>query len=167
MVPLGQAFSHIRQATHFTTSASLRFIIKRPRCRLATCNVVLRFSGYCSVTFLVKYSRNVTPSPVTRDLTPPRISPKYDLLFSSIFFHFLIPYLIYQPNATMIVINTKLSKESGIKYFHSKLRIWSTRRRGNVHLIQSKTQTSKTINTNMNRHPTTQKDSSCKTSNDK
>ena len=48
---------------------------------------------------------------------------------------------MYQPKATTIVMITRLSKDRGIRYFHSNFNIWSMRRRGNVQRIHMSTQT--------------------------
>ena len=44
-----------------------------------------------------------------------------------------------------LVIITRLSRLSGIRYFHSSLRIWSIRKRGYVHFIQSSIQIRKNV----------------------
>src|SRR5574344_131939 len=77
MVSLGQFIWHSPQATHLLLPFSSDGITNIPRKRGDISSVAL-FSGYCSVTFLVKNSLMVVFIPMSKVLTPCIIPLIYD-----------------------------------------------------------------------------------------
>lgn len=105
------------------------------------CDPYARFSGYCSVTFLRKYTLMLVFIPVASVLMPCTSPPKYVYFLS--LYSIIFIYQKWKPKATQHAINNRFTIEIGTRYFHSRFKIWSIRKRGKVHLIHIRRNTTK------------------------